>query len=147
MNPNPFQRVGLDVVPSARRHKSAKEKAKAALVPKTALEKAQAAKDKLWEQYLAELEKRRKVLTSGPYAGTAEALVAFLKTLTMEDGDKLIEMAMVWQGAPSTTRFLVLQLIDEAMINLREMNGLAPFDDPIDPNETNAFLTIKKLLS
>lgn len=145
MNQNPFQRLALETVPYARRRKLEKQKAK--LVASTPYEKAKESKAKLWDQYLDELEKRRKVLIAGPYAGTAEALVAFLKVLTFEDGDKLIEMAMVWQGAPKTTRFLVLQLIDDAMINLRVMNGMAPFDDPLWDEEPNAFLTIRSLLS
>lgn len=143
---NPFIEAG-NAMPYAMRRKIEKVEAKAAMVPKTAQEKAAAEKAKLWDQYLVELEKRRKVLTSGPYAGTAEALVAFLKQLTLSDGERLIEMAMVWQSAPSSTRFLVLQLIDEAMINLRLMNGMPPFDDPLWDEEPNAFLTIRRLLT
>lgn len=144
-DPNPFQRVGLETVPYARRRKAEKEKAR--LEATTPRARADLAKAQQWERYLEELEKRCKVLTSGPYAGTAEALVAFLKALTLDDGEQLIQMAMIWQGAPHTTRFLVLQMIDDAMINLRERNGLAPFDDPVDLNETNAFLTIKRILT
>jgi hypothetical protein len=117
------------------------------MVPKTAMEKAEVEKDKLWQQYLVELEKRRAVLVSGPYAGTAEALIAFLKQLTFDDGDRLIEMTMIWQGAPSSTRFLVLQLIDEAMINLRQRHGLPLFDDPLWDEEDNAFIKIRRILS
>ena len=145
---NPFQRLALEAVPYAQRRKTEKAKLKAALnVPKSGLEKAQFAKDKLWDLYLVELEKRRKILAAGPYAGTAEALIEFLKQLTLDDGDVLIDMAMIWQGAPRTTRFLVLQLIDEAMINLRERNGLPPFDDPMFDEPDNAFISIRKILS
>jgi hypothetical protein len=143
MNENPFSRLAVETVPYARRRKIDA----LADVPKTEHEKKRVEQDKLWEKYLLELEERRKVLVSGPYAGTAEALIAFLKVLTFDDGEKLIEMAMVWQGAPRTTRFLVLQIIDEAMINLRTMNGLAPFDDPMFDEPPNAFLTIRSLLT
>lgn len=144
-DPNPFQRVGLETVPFARRRKVEKEKAR--LEAKTPRARAELAKGKQWGRYLEELEKRRKILTSGPYAGTAEALVAFLKALTLDDGEQLIEMAAIWQGAPSTTRYLVLQMIDEAMINLRERNGLAPFDDPLWDEPDNAFITIRRMLA
>ena len=142
---NHFQRVGLETVPYARRRKAEKEKAR--LEATTPRARADLAKAQQWERYLEELEKRRKVLTSGPYAGTAEALVAFLKSLTLDDGEMLIEMAAVWQSAPWTTRFLVLQMIDEAMIMVRERNGLPPFDDPLWEEEDNAFITIRRMLS
>lgn len=152
MNQNPFQRLGIESVPYAKRRKNEKEAAKA--LANTPLEKAKAAKEKLWNLYLDELEKRRKILVSGPYAGTAEALIGFLKELKLDDGEKLIQMAMVWQSAPRTTRFLVLQLIDEAMVYLRVKNGMSPFDDPLPETmvvageETeNAFLRIRNLLS
>ena len=152
MNQNPFQRLGIESVPYAKRRKNEKEAAKA--LANTPLEKAKAEKEKLWNLYLDELEKRRKVLVSGPYAGTAEALIGFLKQLKLDDGEKLIQMAMVWQSAPRTTRFLVLQLIDEAMVYLRVKNGLSPFDDPLPETmvvageETeNAFLRIRDILS
>jgi hypothetical protein len=152
MSSNPFLDFGNAVVPYARKRKIEKEKAKAAASTPEA--KREAEKAKLWDLYIEEMEKRRKVLVSGPYAGTAEALFSFLQTLSFDDGEKLIEMAMVWQSAPRTTRFLVLQIIDEAMINLRERNGLLPFDDPLPPGlaapdeETeNAFLRIQKILS
>jgi hypothetical protein len=140
---NPFQDFAKEAVPYARRRKIEKD----ALVPKTAQEKADVAKAKQWELYLDELEKRRKVLVTGPYAGTAEALIAFLKALTLDDGEKLVDMAMVWQSAPRMTRFLVLQLIDEAMINLRTMNGMPPFDDPLWDEEDNAFIRIRRILT
>src|SRR6478736_1574730 len=107
MTDNIFQQHAKQSVPYVVRRRIEKQKQADLLVPKTAQEKAEAAKAKLWEQYLNELEKRRKVLTSGPYAGTAEALIAFLKKLTLDDGEELINMAMVWQSAPRTTRFLV----------------------------------------
>ena len=143
--PNPFQRHRLESVPYAQRRKT--EKAKAKAEANTPEAKAKAEKDKLWNLYLDELEKRRKVLVSGPYAGTAEALIAFLKQLSLSDGEELVQMAMIWQSAPSTTRFLVLQLISEAMMNLRIRNGMAPFDDPLWDEEDNAFIRIRRILS
>jgi hypothetical protein len=149
---NPFQRHRLEAVPYAQRRKA--EKAKLKEVASTPEAKREQEKIKLWELYLDELEKRRKALVSGPYAGTGEALIQFLKGITLEDGEKIVEMAMVWQGAPQTTRFLVMQIIDEAMINLRERNGLAPFDDPLplgmcEPDEEpdNVFFRIKRILT
>ena len=149
---NPFLDLHNETVPYAKRRKTERAKAKAEV--NTPEAKREAEKAKLWELYLEELEKRRKVLISGPYAGTAEALFQFLKALTFDDGERLVDMAMVWQSAPRTTRFLVLQMIDEAMIELRTRNGFAPFDDPLPeglaaPGDetTNAFLRIQKILA
>lgn len=142
---NPFQQYGNEAVPYARRRKKEKEAAKAAA--NTPEAKREAEKNKLWELYLESVEARRKVLIAGPYAGTAEALIAFLRQLTLSDGDQLIEMARAWQAASRTTRFLVLQLIDEAIINLRERNGLPPFDDPIFEEGDNVFISIRKILA
>ena len=51
-----------------------------------------------------------------------------------------------WRDADADTRFLILVLVDAAVIRLRERAGLVPFDDPLRDEESNTFLTIRKLL-
>jgi hypothetical protein len=51
-----------------------------------------------------------------------------------------------WRDADDDARFLILALVDAAIIRLRKRDNLVPFDDPIGAEEFNTFLTIRKML-
>ena len=76
----------------------------------------------------------------------ARALVAFLATITMTEATALIEMVKPWRQADADTRFLVLGLVDTAIVGLRERNRMPPFDDPLPGNPPSAFQIIRTLL-
>jgi hypothetical protein len=145
--PNVFQQHATRTISSVRKRQIEKAKAKDAMVPKTAVEKKQAEADRLHELWLAGQAKRKQKLLDGPFGGSAKALCAVLDKIDFDSGETLIAIAETWRGTPREVRFQVLQLIDEAMIDLRERNGMTPFDDPIDLDETNCFLTCRSILT
>ena len=140
---NPFKDFADQVVPYARKRKLEKQK----FVPKTAQEKKQAEQDKLHELWLEDFAKKKQALLDSKYGAQALALCAKLEALSLDDGDLLIEMAKVWQYVDHNTRFLVLNLIDSAMVELRERHMWPPIDDPLPDEPDSAFISIRKILS
>ena len=134
-------RFSEKVIPYTRRVQLAKAK----LVPKTWEEKKAAASERLHESWLEGFNKQKKALMTGKYGNLARILCLKLDSLHLDDGDLLIEMSNIWVSADRNTRHLVLQLIDSAMVELRQRNFLCPFDDPLEGD--NAFLQIRKILS
>ena len=68
--------------------------------------------------------------------------------MTMESPNALVEYVRAdsWHSADADTRFLVLHLISAAIVQLRERNGLPPFDDPLFGQPPNVFLILRELL-
>lgn len=101
----------------------------------------------LWKKWHRE---RRDKLLGGAWAEPARKLADFLDRMTIEDASALVTLVEhgPWRMTDPDTRFLVLQLIDMAIADLREANGLIAFDDPIPftDEEPSAFLIIKELL-
>ncbi len=71
------------------------------------------------------------MLLAGPYSEAARELATFLETMTLEQGPKLIALAIPWRGADPDAKYQVLRLIDYALAHLRERDGLPPFSDSI----------------
>jgi hypothetical protein len=87
-------------------------------------------------------------LLTGPHGVEARALIELLDST---DVDECALVAHVrsgpWcnAGADEDTRFLILAIIDRALIRARERRGLVPFDDPLG-DESNAFLELREQL-
>ncbi|HEX9321795.1 MAG TPA: hypothetical protein VF913_06700 [Xanthobacteraceae bacterium] len=96
-------------------------------------------------------ERRRKdeiaALLAGPYGAAAAALVEFLDHMN-EAATGLIELVRSgpWRDADEDTRFLVILLIDRALVRSRERRGLPSFDDPMPDEEPDAFLQLREFL-
>ena len=124
---------------TAKRREKAKEKAK---------EKALAERDdlvRLWKRWRHE---RLEALLAGPYGESVRELLAFLQTMSLDEGPQLIELVRAgnWHRTDPDTRFETLSLINTAITVLREQHGLPPFDDGILPDEEpTAFLIIREL--
>jgi hypothetical protein len=90
---------------------------------------------------------RVEALLSGSYEAKTRALIAFLRTMTLRDGAKLIEhvQANGWRGADHNARLEALSLINRAIIRLRERNNLPPFDDPLPNERSTAFIIVREL--
>jgi hypothetical protein len=54
--------------------------------------------------------------------------------------------AQDWTAIDAETRATALHEIDDAIVKLREQNGLAPIDDALPDERTNVFLLIKDKL-
>ena len=86
---------------------------------------------------------------AGPYGALVEQLVEILSRLELRDGEHLVEFinSQNWHAVDADTRFVCLHAIDGAVIKLREQAGLAPFDDPLEGQPDNVFLTVQKILA
>jgi hypothetical protein len=130
--------------PSRARMRAAEKRAQ------TRAEKAQVDKKKqfaLWRKWRRE---RSELLLAGPYTDAARDLIELLDTLTPNAADMLLDRVRCgpWRDADPDTRFMVLALIDTAIIELRERQGLPRFDDPVLPDDPpNVFLMLREMLT
>jgi hypothetical protein len=113
----------------------------------TAAEKALAERDSLlclWKLWRRE---RLEALLSGPYGNTARELVAFLQTMALDDGDRLVEFvrAAGWERADADTKFEVLSLINASITALRERAELPPIADALPDEKPTTFLIIREM--
>jgi hypothetical protein len=141
---NVFIRYAESQTPAAvKARQRAAEKRRA-----TAAEKALAERDdllRLWKKWRHE---RLETLLNGPHAAAAQELVAFLQTMTLNDGARLVKFirAAGWERANADTKFEVLSLINITITSLRERAGLDPFDDPLPHEPPSTFLSLRELL-
>src|SRR6476659_11100090 len=70
----------------------------------------------------------RETLLAGPHGPAARDLIAFLAAMTLADAAVLLARVErgPWREANADTRFEILELIDDAIVELRERAGLAP---------------------
>jgi hypothetical protein len=134
---NPFAAFGETLAPTKkpRARKTTRQE-----------EKAQQDRDRLSLAHHRWRKESIDALLSGPHGGAAQALLDFLEHME-SDARGLIEHVQSgpWRDADQDARFLVLVLVDAAIIRLRERDGLIPFDDPLD-EEKSAYLHIRELL-
>jgi muconolactone delta-isomerase len=140
---NAFTEIGARQISApvkARQRAAAKRREKAK-------EKALAERDdllRLWKRWRHE---RLEALLAGPYGESVRELLAFLQTMSLDDGPQLIEFVSAgdWHRTDPDTRFEILSLINTALTTLREQHGLPPFDDALPDEEPTAFLIIREL--
>jgi hypothetical protein len=96
-----------------------------------------------WKQWRHE---RLDALLAGPYAEPANALCAFLKTMSRPTA--LIEFVKsgLWASADPNTRSEVLALVNTAIIRQRERRNMEPFDDALPGQPKNVFLILREYL-
>jgi hypothetical protein len=90
----------------------------------------------------------RETLLAGPHGPAARDLIAFLAAMTLADAAVLLARVErgPWREANADTRFEILELIDDAIVELRERAGLAPFRDPLPGQPPNVFLLLREAL-
>ena len=98
-----------------------------------------------WNQWRRE---RLETLLAGPHGRSLQQLIRFLETMTVRDAPALIALVKLgqWQRTDPNTRLDVLSLIDEHIIKLREVHGLAPIDDGLTDEDPTAFQQIREML-
>jgi hypothetical protein len=112
-----------------------------------AAEKALAEREDLFHLWKLWRRERLETLLAGPHGDATRELVAFLQTMTLDDGARLIEFVRVagWERADADTKFEVLSLINAAITALRERAKLPPFDDALPGEKSTTFLIIREL--
>jgi hypothetical protein len=139
MTSNPFAAFGETLAPTKKPRRKARDAARQ--------DKEQQERERLFQEHRRWRKQAIDALLNGPLGAAARALLDFLDRM-QSDECGLIELVQSgpWRDADADTRFLILVLVDAAAIRLRERAGLVPFDDPLRDEESNVFLTIRKLL-
>jgi hypothetical protein len=132
--------------PAAKVRQLAAERRRLTAAEKAAT-KALAEREDLFRLYKKQRRQRLDELLAGPHRAAAQELIAFLKTMLLEDEARLIEVvhAAGWVRADINTKFEVLSLVDAALVGLRERDGLPPFSDPLPHQTPSAFLVIREM--
>jgi hypothetical protein len=140
---NPFTAFGETYAPTQKPRRQGVSAREA-----TRREKALQERDRLSLAHQRWRKEAFNALLKGPHGAAAQTLIDFLEHMEVSDAPELIAhvSAGPWRGVDADARFLILVLVDAAIIHLRERAGLVPFDDPLRDEESNTFLTIRKLL-
>jgi hypothetical protein len=142
---NPFEALADRQISSPRkaRERAAEKRAQ------TRAEKALSEREQqfaLWRKWRHE---RCDGLLASPCATAACELLELLDNISLDDAERLVAhvRAGPWRGADLDTRFLILAAIDNAIVELRERNGLSPFDDSLPGQPANVFLILREALA
>jgi hypothetical protein len=113
----------------------------------TAAEKALAERDDLFHLWKLHRQERLEKLLAGPCGAAARELVAFLQTMTLDDGDRLVELVRAggWAHVDADTKFEVLSLINSAIVAVRERAKLPPIDDALPDETPTTFIIIREM--
>jgi hypothetical protein len=113
----------------------------------TAAEKALAERDDLFHLWKLHRQERLEALLAGPHGAAARELVAFLQTMTLADGNRLVEFvrAADWARADADTRFEILSLINSAIVAMRERANLPPINDALPHETPTTFIIIREM--
>jgi hypothetical protein len=105
-------------------------------------------RDLLYRQWKKWHEERTAELLAGPFGAAASEVSGFVEGMKLEDGLDLIALIErgPWRQADADTKFLLLGMIDRAIMYLRENAGLEPIDDALPGEPLTVGLMIKKLL-
>jgi hypothetical protein len=100
---------------------------------------------RLWKKWRH--ERLEAPLANPHYVGPMRALLECLKH-TKTPGE-LIDIIRLgpWFGADAEVRFVVLALVDAAIMRKREQLDKAPFDDPLPGERDNVFFILREMLA
>ena len=113
-----------------------------------AREKALAERDAQFQTWQREHREQLDAALAGPHGAKLAALLGFLEGLTLAAVPRTLERVRAddWAAADGDTRFLVLRLINAAIVRLREQAGLQSFDDPMFDQPPDPFLVLRGVL-
>ena len=113
----------------------------------TAAEKALTERDDLFHLWKLHRQERLEALLAGPHGAAARELVAFLQSMALDDGDRLVELVRTggWARVDADTKFEVLSLINSAIVAMRERANLPPIDDALPDETPTTFIIIREM--
>ena len=78
---------------------------------------------------------------AGPNGELVKELHDALKKLTIDQTEILLNAVELydWSDVSLGSRYTIISMIDDAIVRLREQNGLAPFDDSIFDEDPTVF--------
>lgn len=111
---------------------------------------AEKEKEDLSKAYLGWRREQREALLNGPHGEKAKKLVHWCTRMSLTDAPEMISRvraAMVWaEDLEPADRVTLLRMLNNAIVSLRERNGLPPFDDGLPDEEPKAYHQLKSLL-
>lgn len=147
--PNFFEQMGDRQIVQATRAKRRAAAKRAPMVPVTALEKEQRRQQFQARRWRHDRRRRiREAVESAEHPGWKD-LARILRRLDLERPEELLEHiqnAKWLSEAELDIRYLVLSIIDTAIIRLRERNGLEPFDDALPGEEPTVFELARRMI-
>ena len=112
-------------------------------------EKALAERSKQMSRAKRWINAETQAFLDGPWGNQIKQIESFLKSMGIEDAERLLDILdrLDWfRHADRNIRSYLLSSIDEAIINLRVDNGLAPIDDALPGEQLTIFQMIKEKL-
>lgn len=112
-------------------------------------EKKLAEGDRLLKLYKGEQKRQLQALLNGPFGRDVRGLLQFMRTMTLESAPALVALvkSVAWVRAlPEDHKHILLRLISSGIAQVREKNGLPPFDDEIFGQQPKAFSQIKSVV-
>jgi hypothetical protein len=149
---NPFEAQGLRQVVAATKAKyraAEKRAAKAPMVP-TPAEKKMADQYKQVRHYYRWKRSLIRTQLMGQQKEQWKTLTRLLRTMTIEDSDKLISYVRgaAWiHDLDAEAKHVLLSVVASAIVRLRIVNGYEPYDDGIPGEGPTAFITIRDMLT
>jgi len=141
---NPYERFGASFLPPPparpRSHIAQSEK-DAPMVPRGAAKALQEDAAQL-RRYRAFWKQEMKRVLAGPHGDEVWTVMHTLEKLSPQSVDPLLKAMddVDWfRNANDHTRFVLLGLIDDAIIRMRIRYALAPFDDSLPGEEPTVF--------
>ena len=113
-------------------------------------EKALAERSKQMSRAKRWINAETQAFLDGPWGNQIKQIESFLKSMELKDGERLLDILdrLDWfRHADRNIRSYLLSSIDEAIINLRMDNGLAPIDDALPGEQLTIFQMIKVKLN
>jgi hypothetical protein len=111
-----------------------------------ALDKKDEDRSRLAKAYERHRQEQIEEALAGSYGAQLAALIAALERVTRHDDGELVHLAAPWCSADADARFLVLRLVGDRIVKLREAAGLPPLDDPLPGQPLTPFLQIRDTL-
>ena len=143
---NPF--LDLEDRQTPRPVKVRKEAAKKAAVTREAKREEEEERI-LLSLFLADRRQEKDSLLAGPLGAQVKAILSFARGMTLESAPELIDRVECAAWALDLSiddRFVLLRLLNNAIVNLRVRNGLPPFHDALPDEAPRAFHRIKTML-
>jgi hypothetical protein len=142
---NPFEDLADHGMTAPVKAKIRAAEKRAAMKP-TAQEQESIDKRRLLRTHSRWRRRQIKEHLARPYWVEFRELAAFLRKMTINDADRLVDFVKraTWlKSGPYAARFCALMLVGDTIARLRIRNGLPPFDDSLPGEEPTAFEKIR----
>ena len=153
---NPFEQLAQRqmVAATRKKHEAAEKRAAKKIVLSdtdapmklSEMEQKQADQARQMRMWRAWHRQQMEAITNGPHGADWRELVRKVKSATFEDHGIILRAvrAADWlHEADIGTRVVAVSMVANAIVRLRELNGLAPFDDSLPGEDPTVFEIVR----